>query len=91
MINGKHVGTVGMDEDGLLFLKASWMRMKDAKGVTFPDTGEARFTISGLRERTDEHLEWFSKALIPGDKVEMELVQATVVDAPTRVERKPKT
>jgi hypothetical protein len=90
-INGRHVATVGMKEDGLLFLKASWMRLKDAEGISFPNEGDAQFTISGLRDKTDEHLDWYSKKLTPGDKVVLELVQTNVVDAPTKVERKPKS
>jgi hypothetical protein len=89
-VNGEHVATVGMQEDGLLFLKASWMRLKDAEGISFPSEGDAQFTISGLRDKTDEHLDWFSKQLAPGDKIVLELVQTDVVDAPTKVERRPK-
>ena len=89
-INGNHIATVGMKEDGLLFVKASWMRLKDAEGITLPDDGDAQFTITGLRDRTDEHLDWYSKELTPGDKITLELVQTDVVDAPTKVERRPK-
>ena len=88
IVNGNHVATVGMKEDGLLFLKASWMRLKDADGLSFPDEGDAVFTISGLRDKTDEHLDWYFKELTLGDKIMLELVETDIVDAPTKVERK---
>ena len=90
-VNGRHVATVGMKEDGLLFLKASWMRLKDADEVSFASEGDARFSISGLRDETEEHLDWYSKELTPGDKITLELVQTDVVDAPIKVERKPQS
>jgi len=90
-VNGDHIATVGMKEDGLLFVKASWMRLKDAEGISFPNEGDAVFTISGLRDKTDEHLDWYSKELTPGDKIMLELVQTDIVDAPRTVERKSKS
>lgn len=87
-INGNQIATVGMKEDGLLFVKASWMRLKDAEGISFPTEGDALFSIFGLRDTTDEHLVWYSKELTPGDKIVLELVQTDIVDAPTKVERK---
>ena len=90
-INGNHIATVGMNEDGLLFLKASWERLTGAKGISYPSQGDAQFSISGLRDQTDEHLDWYYKDLSPGDKITLELVETDVVDAPTKIERIPKT
>jgi hypothetical protein len=90
-INGNHIATVGMNEDGLLFLKASWMRLKEAKGITYPSQGNAQFMISGLRDKTDEHLEWYYKDLTIGDKITLELVETDVVDAPAKIERQLET
>jgi hypothetical protein len=90
-INGNHIATVGMNEDGLLFLKASWMRLKEAEGISFPCEGDTQFTISGLRDKTDEHLEWYYKDLTVGDKITLELLETDVVDAPAKIERQLKT
>ena len=93
-INGRRVATVGIKEDGLIFLKASWMRLTEAEGITFPNEGDARFSATGLRtadDEQDEHLEWCLEELSPGDKITLELVQTDTVDQPNRITRKSKT
>lgn len=87
-VNGAPVATVGMKEDGLIFLQASWIRLKNAKD---PVEGSARFSISGLRDtedKTQEHLDWFYKDLKPGDKITLELVETATVDPPSQIRKK---
>lgn len=87
-INGREVATVGMKEDGVIFLKAIWMRLSDAEDLTFPSEGDARFTAHGLRtncEDQDESLEWCHEQLSPGDKITLELVETDTVDQPARI------
>ena len=93
-INGRQVATVGMKEDGVIFLKASWTRLSDAEDMTYPSEGYASFIAHGLRTNCEdqaEFLEWCFEHLSPGDKVTLELVETDTVDQPARIMTKDRT
>ena len=87
-VNGKRVATAGLPGHHVLSailtsvhrdtsVEAGW-RSED-----FPER-ELRFDVGGLDVPRREHLDWFSRRLQAGDRIELEILDTDEVDRPVR-------
>lgn len=81
-LNGKVVSTAGLTQ-GVLSGIANWVSMPTGSSSDPTDNWLASFTLGGLDNKTDAHLQWFRANLKLGDEITLKLVEVQEVDSPT--------
>jgi len=77
-INDKKLCTAGIAGDGVVSLIVNSLPRHGSE--------DCHLTVGGLNSREMEHLKWVRhKPLSVGDRLQIEVVEATVVDEPERV------
>jgi hypothetical protein len=83
-LNGKKIGTAGIDGHGVLGAIISWVG--DNGRTTLPKRRRAvediDVVLGGLSTETDEHLRWCRRPLRVGDDVCIKVIEADSVDRP---------
>jgi hypothetical protein len=92
-LNGKNVGTAGIDAHGVLSANITWVSGKSQptspkRRVVAEQIGVA---LGGLNADTDEHLRWSQRPLRVGDKVCVKVIETESVDTPRHRERRNRT
>lgn len=88
-INGKRVCTAGLAEHGVLSANLTWLH-QSPEAVQEPNKQTLTLDVGAFVSEPSipqEHLKWLAQPLQVGDVVEIRIVEADEVDAPS--ERRP--
>jgi hypothetical protein len=92
-LNGRRVGTAGIDGDGVLSAIITWVGRKGR--TTLPKRGRAKeeigVVLGGLSTETDEHIRWQQRPLRVGDDVRIKVIEAESVDKPRHRQKRNRT
>jgi hypothetical protein len=79
-LNGKKLCRAGIGDDGVLTTIVNW--------VTRNSVGDLFLEVGGLVSTVDEHVSWVNqKPLQVGDTIKVTIVEAELVDQPTKKQR----
>jgi hypothetical protein len=82
-VNGKKIGTAGLDEPGVVTSNLTWLRAGRKKmGSAVPD--HLWFRVGGLVTRTGTHVHWLERELNVGDELKIAVLENKKADKPKK-------
>ncbi|NJL39425.1 MAG: hypothetical protein HC899_23755 [Leptolyngbyaceae cyanobacterium SM1_4_3] len=94
-LNGEHICTAGLEQQGVLTAVVSWLRstsLNETSGEPIEQGCEENltFNVGGLARDADgsgANLKWVDRTLQEGDEICIKVIQALQVDEPVKRER----